>query len=580
LDRDKWHWNHWRTSHPGVVIDDTTLVGKTWNFTDWKALNARWRDLHERVKERQNQSGKTSTQEVRIQEVGKGASLPATIAGQLDGKAVEHDWRNDPATEKQKEELRAFGCKFDENITAGIAKILIERVFIPQEARGKAISTFQVSVRLRNILENEGFSILGDIHGISYAEFRKFRNCGKKTVEELRELVSMIQRAQPIGHVDGISQDFSEPFVALVGDCLTVPASVQDLNFCDLPVSVRLGNILTERKATRLGDLKGVSLSELKIIKNCGKSTISEIVNLIEKAVAGEFNTITDVNIVLSPSDLASFLDTLISEFSAREVEILNLRLSGEKDKTPTLEDVAAKFSVSRERIRQVVKKITVQLRKAGSRRLNAYLQYIEKTCREMDCPLTPKLFEQWLGEKAQLLRFSPGFYSRLLCELNPVCCCVSSEASPERVAALAPRIFALDMERVYQITNETKDVVAILSVVMADEPEESIKLPTKITMPVPETPKVSSGSKDAPQPTRFNELDAAFHPILERLLTRDSWPVDDFDALAREFNFMPGKICETINEWSDEALGEFILDGDDPVAIHRELIAKETIYG
>jgi hypothetical protein len=135
-------------------------------------------------------------------------------------------------------------------------------------------------------------------------------------------------------------------------------------------------------------------------------------------------------------------------------------------------------------------------------------------------------------------------------------------------------------MERVYQITNETKDVVAILSVVMADEPEESIKLPTKITMPVPETPKVSSGSKDAPQPTRFNELDAAFHPILERLLTRDSWPVDDFDALAREFNFMPGKICETINEWSDEALGEFILDGDDPVAIHRELIAKETIYG
>ena len=47
---------------------------------------------------------------------------------------------------------------------------------------------------------------------------------------------------------------------------------------------------------------------------------------------------------------------------------------------------------------------------------------------------------------------------------------------------------FALNMERVYQITNVTKEVVAILSVVMADEPEESIKLPTKITLPVPET--------------------------------------------------------------------------------------------
>jgi uncharacterized tellurite resistance protein B-like protein len=145
---------------------------------------------------------------------------------------------------------------------------------------------------------------------------------------------------------------------------------------------------------------------------------------------------------------------------------------------------------------------------------------------------------------------------------------------------ATKPRDFALDMERVYQITNETKEVVAILSVVMADEPEESIKLPSKLTLPAPDIAKVSSDSKDAPQPARFNGLDAAFHPILERLLTRESWPVDDFDALAREFHFMPGKICEIINEWSDEALGEFILDGDDPVVIRRELIVKETIYG
>ena len=155
-----------------------------------------------------------------------------------------------------------------------------------------------------------------------------------------------------------------------------------------------------------------------------------------------------------------------------------------------------------------------------------------------------------------------------------------SGETNQKPVAPPVAKNFALDMERVYQIINETKEVVAILYVVMADEPEESIKLPTKITPPVPEIPKISSGKKDAPPPPRFNGLDAAFHPILEQLLTRDSWPVDDFDALAREFHFMPGKICETINEWSDEALGEFILDGDDPVVIRRELIAKEIIYG
>ena len=295
-----------------------------------------------------------------------------------------------------------------------------ERIFIPQEARGRAIPTFQVSVRLRHIFEHKRFCILGDIHGISYAEFGKFRNCGKRTITELRELVRMIQSAQPIGHADGNSQEFSESFVALMGDCLTVPASVQDLNLCDLPISVRLGNLLKERKTTRLGDLNGVSISELKGVRNCGKKTISEIVNLIERAAAGEFKTITEANVGWSPVDLARLLDTLIMELSTRDVEILELRLSGEKEQLPTLEDVGAKFKLTRERIRQIVNKITAQLRKAGSRRLNTYLLHVAKVCRETVCPLTPDLFEQWLGEKARLFQFSPGFYARLLCELNP----------------------------------------------------------------------------------------------------------------------------------------------------------------
>src|SRR3977135_1764898 len=34
---------------------------------------------------------------------------------------MNHDWRNDPATEKQKEKLRFFGCTWDEGITKGQA---------------------------------------------------------------------------------------------------------------------------------------------------------------------------------------------------------------------------------------------------------------------------------------------------------------------------------------------------------------------------------------------------------------------------------------------------------------------------
>ena len=134
------------------------------------------------------------------------------------------------------------------------------------------------------------------------------------------------------------------------------------------------------------------------------------------------------------------------------------------------------------------------------------------------------------------------------------------------------PQEFVLDMDKVKSITKETREVVGILSVLMEDEPKTSVS--------GPEIPKVSDAIKTALKPSPFNGLDAEFHPILERLLARDSWPKNDFKSLADEFHFMPSKIHDTLNEWADEVLGDFILDGEDPVIIHRELIAKETIYG
>jgi uncharacterized Zn finger protein (UPF0148 family) len=41
--------------------------------------------------------------------------------------AEKFDWRTAPASEKQKEKLRLLGCKFDDNITVGVVKLLIER---------------------------------------------------------------------------------------------------------------------------------------------------------------------------------------------------------------------------------------------------------------------------------------------------------------------------------------------------------------------------------------------------------------------------------------------------------------------
>jgi hypothetical protein len=38
----------------------------------------------------------------------------------------------------------------------------------------------------------------------------------------------------------------------------------------------------------------------------------------------------------------------------------------------------------------------------------------------------------------------------------------------------------------------------------------------------------------------------------------------------------MPLRIQDVINEWADESLGDFLLEGEDPVIIRRKLILKE----
>jgi DNA-directed RNA polymerase subunit RPC12/RpoP len=147
--------------------------------------------------------------------------------------------------------------------------------------------------------------------------------------------------------------------------------------------------------------------------------------------------------------------------------------------------------------------------------------------------------------------------------------------------ASKPPQTFTLDMVRIDAIKNETKEVQSILSSLMQDEAEKSIVLPKTLALPSSEIRNNSCNGNTALQPARFNGLDAAFHPVLERLLTRDSWPQTDFDSLAREFHFMPLNIFDTLNEWADEVLGDFILDGGDPLVLRRELIQKKAAqYG
>ena len=147
-----------------------------------------------------------------------------------------------------------------------------EGIFIPQEARGQLLSSFSLSMRLRNIFAFKEFRLLGELHGLTYDEVSKYRNCGQKTLKELRELVYNVQKGVTAAS-PAVDDSFSHSASARVEVC--IPPYACDFSPSDLPISVRLGNALASMGIRRLGELTGRELKEFREVANCGTRTLA-----------------------------------------------------------------------------------------------------------------------------------------------------------------------------------------------------------------------------------------------------------------------------------------------------------------
>jgi uncharacterized tellurite resistance protein B-like protein len=138
-----------------------------------------------------------------------------------------------------------------------------------------------------------------------------------------------------------------------------------------------------------------------------------------------------------------------------------------------------------------------------------------------------------------------------------------SGEAIPGRPAD-QPTAFALDHERIKALTQETHEVISMLSVVMA-EPDEAPATPPE---PV-ETPPIESSAPI----TWLAGLDARYHAAVLTLVRHDELTTADFDALATKHHLMPDDLLNTINTWADETLGDFLLERGENLRIFRTLL-------
>lgn len=134
----------------------------------------------------------------------------------------------------------------------------------------------------------------------------------------------------------------------------------------------------------------------------------------------------------------------------------------------------------------------------------------------------------------------------------------------------LGAAAFKLDDARIAALSQETREVISLLSTVMA-EPEEA------------ECPPASSTSRSAPAPPPnsvpewLSGLDSRYHNAVLALSRRDEMTSQDFDCLAADSHLMPDDLLNTVNTWADETLGDFLLERAESVRIFRSLLPEAS---
>lgn len=288
-------------------------------------------------------------------------------------------------------------------------------ICIPPDVRDWRLEQVQISVRLDGVLRRLGYSRLGDLHGISWKRIERTKNCGRKTIAELRTLVAELESGQITGQADQTVG--SQPPVPTP---IFIPQNARGWSLAHLPVSVRLTGVLETLGCHLLGDLHGLFFREVIKTKNCGRNTISELETLISRVQAGEFDLAMSPGQELDLTCLVRSLNDSIGRLQPRAREMLLLRLGGHGNEPMTLEQVGVKSGLTRERVRQIVKKVTGQLQLGSELRGNQWLGKLTEKCLIAVCPLTPELLTHWLGAEAAVCRFPASFYIRLLGELSP----------------------------------------------------------------------------------------------------------------------------------------------------------------
>jgi hypothetical protein len=303
---------------------------------------------------------------------------------------------------------------------------------IPARLHSQPLDAWQTSARLTTLLSRFGIRVLGDLHGRKVVDFAWEKNCGPKTLYELDLLARRARFRNGKTSCNGHRRECvhaSHDFIAADSEGATakmqegaasfaIPESICHLAFNELPITTRLANVVRSMGARSLGDLNGRSAFELLQYRACGWGTISEIQQLIERAVSGEFD-VAQIEEAAAAAELLSLLEQALAKLPLRDRQFVLARIGAQtgNGRSPGADvlclsyaEIGRRYGLTRARVHKVFANTLDSLRKVWGPRVPRLLEVIKWRCLSAICPLTPQLLEKWVGSRAA---FSPRATTR-----------------------------------------------------------------------------------------------------------------------------------------------------------------------